>query len=104
MGMFVVNTAKLIRDAGYENYFVNVAGDIASNGKNERGEEWSVGIRNPFNVNEIVKVVYPRGQGVTISGSYIRGAHIYNPHNPEDKLNEIVSITVIGSNVLEADR
>ncbi len=103
-GWAILNTAKIIRNAGFENYFINAGGDIASHGKNAAGEEWSVGIRNPFNTNEIVKVVYPRGKGIATSGSYIRGDHIYNPHAPEEKLRDIVSITVIGPDVLEADR
>lgn len=103
-GWAILKTAELIKKAGFNNYMVNAGGDIASAGVNEAGEEWSVGIRNPFKLEEIVKVVYPRGQGVATSGSYIRGAHIYNPHTPEQVLDEIVSITVIGSDVLEADR
>lgn len=98
------NAAELICRFGCNNYFLNVGGDIASYGKNTGGKEWSVGIRNPFNVNEIVKVVYPRGKGVATSGSYIRGAHIYNPHAPQQELKEVVSITVIGHDVFEADR
>ncbi|MBU6388563.1 FAD:protein FMN transferase [Patescibacteria group bacterium] len=103
-GWAIRNTAARIRAAGYENYFVNAGGDIAMGGKNEQGEEWSVGIRNPFNANEIVKVVYPCGKGIATSGSYIRGDHIYNPHAPGEKLRDIVSITVVGPDVLEADR
>jgi len=103
-GWAILNTAARIRAAGHENYFVNAGGDIAMHGKNAEGEEWSVGIRNPFNIQEIVKVVFPRGEGIATSGSYIRGDHIYNPHAPEEKIREIVSITVIGPDVLEADR
>lgn len=103
-GRAILNSAALIRKAGYENYFVNAGGDIAMHGKNAEGREWSVGIRNPFNIHEVVKVVYPRGKGIATSGSYIRGDHIYNPHAPEEKIREIVSITVIGPDVLEADR
>ncbi|MSU74252.1 FAD:protein FMN transferase [Candidatus Kaiserbacteria bacterium] len=103
-GWAIRNTARLIHEAGFENYLVNAGGDIASSGRNAEGKDWSVGIRNPFNINEIIKVVYPRGKGIATSGSYIRGDHIYNPHCPEEKLREIVSITVIGPDVLEADR
>ncbi len=103
-GWAILNAAALIRKAGHENFMVNAGGDIAMNGKNAEGKEWSVGIRNPFKTSEIVKVVYPRGKGVATSGSYIRGAHIYNPHTPGEKLSDIVSITVIGPDVLEADR
>ena len=102
-GWAIQNAAALIRKAGYENYFVNAGGDIAMSGKNAKGEEWSVGIRNPFNIREIVKVVYPRGRGIATSGSYIRGAHIYNPHAPSEELKDIMSITVIGPDVLAAD-
>jgi len=102
-GWAIKNAAARIIAAGYENYMVNAGGDIAMSGKNSKGEEWSVGIRNPFNIHEIVKVVYPRGKGIATSGSYIRGDHIYNPHKPEEKIKEIVSITVIGPDVLEAD-
>jgi thiamine biosynthesis lipoprotein len=103
-GWAIKRAAELIRAAGFRDHFVNAGGDIASSGKNAKGEDWSVGIRNPFNADEIVKVIYPRGKGVATSGSYIRGAHIYNPHAPKDDLREIVSITVIGPDVLEADR
>ncbi|OGG41142.1 thiamine biosynthesis protein [Candidatus Kaiserbacteria bacterium GWA2_50_9] len=103
-GWAIRNTAALIRKAGHENFFVNAGGDIASSGENAKGAPWHFGIRNPFNANEIVKVVYPKGKGIATSGSYIRGDHIYNPHNPEEKLHDIVSITVIGPDVLEADR
>jgi FAD:protein FMN transferase len=103
-GWAIRNTSNLIRKAGYENYFVNAGGDIALGGRNAESAEWSVGIRNPFNVSGIVKVVYPHGKGVATSGSYIRGAHIYNPHASGQEIKEIVSITVIGSDVLEADR
>jgi thiamine biosynthesis lipoprotein len=103
-GWAIRNTAALISAAGYTDYFVNAGGDIATSGKNNEGKEWRVGIRNPFTTDEIVKVVYPKGKGVATSGSYIRGAHIYNPHLPEEKLDKVVSITVIGPDVLEADR
>jgi thiamine biosynthesis lipoprotein len=103
-GWAIKNTAALIQKAGYANYFVNAGGDIATGGKNAEGKDWSVGIRNPFKAEEIVKVVYPRGEGVATSGSYIRGDHIYNPHAPLEAITDLVSITVIGPDVLEADR
>ena len=44
------------------------------------------------------------GAGVATSGSYLRGAHIYNPHAPNAAVSDVVSLTVIGPNILEADR
>lgn len=103
-GWAIHEVAALIRARGHERFMVDAAGDIATAGTNEDDAQWSIGIRNPFNAEEIVKVVYPNGKGIATSGSYIRGAHIYDPHHPERTLDEIVSITVIGKDVLEADR
>ena len=103
-GWAIKNAADLLRERGVKNFFIDAGGDIQTSGINADGKEWSVGIRNPFNKSEIVKVIYPRGRGVATSGSYERGNHIYNPLAPEQTLSEIVSITVIGPNVLEADR
>jgi thiamine biosynthesis lipoprotein len=53
---------------------------------------------------EVVKKVYLNGNGIATSGNYVRGAHIYNPLNPKQKIEDIVSMTVIGPDILEADR
>ena len=103
-GWAILRAARLLEQRGHENFFVDAGGDIASHGENAEGKPWSVGIRNPRSAREIVKVIHPHGRGVATSGSYVRGAHIYNPHAPETALDEVVSITVIGPDVLEADR
>jgi len=63
-----------------------------------------VGIRNPFKHDEIVKVVKPKGAGIATSGTDVRGQHIFNPHRPHEPIDDIVSITVVAPDVLEADR
>ena len=103
-GWAIEKAAELLLEKGSENFYVDAGGDVQSAGLNSMGDEWSVGIRNPFKLEEIVKVVYPKGRGIATSGSYLRGAHIYNPHDSDKKLLEIVSLTVIGENILEADR
>jgi thiamine biosynthesis lipoprotein len=103
-GWAINNAAALLRSAGLSNFYVEIAGDIQTSGLNDEGNEWSIGIRNPFVEGEIVKVVYPQGKGIATSGTYIRGSHIYNPFLPDDQTSEYVSLTVIGPNVYEADR
>lgn len=103
-GWAIQNAAELLLKKGYKNFYIDAGGDVQSSGLNEEGEDWSIGIRNPFKQEEIVKIVYTKGKGIATSGSYLRGQHIYNPHTPQEKLLEIVSLTVIGENVLEADR
>ena len=103
-GWAINRAAQMMRSAGVENFFIDAGGDIQSQGLNEDGEAWRVGIRNPFHMSEIIKVVAPRGQGMATSGSYIRGNHIWNPHAPRETLADVVSITVLGPDILEADR
>lgn len=103
-GWAIRNAAEIVRRADVSDFFIEAGGDIQSSGRNASGRDWSVGIRNPFQANEIVKVVYPRGHGVATSGTYARGQHIYNPRATHDPISDIVSLTVIGADVLEADR
>ncbi len=102
-GWAIEEAAAHITAEGFKDFFVNAGGDIASSGHNADGEPWSVGIKNPFAQEEIVKVVYPRGRGIATSGSYVRGAHIYDPHDPEHPLDEVKSVTVIAPSVMRAD-
>jgi thiamine biosynthesis lipoprotein len=104
-GWAIYEAAKLIDQAGYRNYYVDAGGDIQVHGQNMEGGIWTVGIQNPFKPTEIVKVIgLNQNEGVATSGTYIRGQHIYNPKRREDQITEIVSLTVIGPNVYEADR
>lgn len=103
-GWAVRNAAEIVRQADVGDFFIEAGGDIQSCGRNASGRDWSVGIRSPFHTDEIVKVVYPHGHGVATSGTYARGQHIYNPHAAHELISDIVSLTVIGSDVLEADR
>ncbi len=103
-GWAIRNAAEMIRKAGVENFSIDAGGDIQTGGKNFDRGEWTIGIRNPFKEAEIIKALTPKGRGIATSGSYIRGAHIYNPLHPERPVTDIVSLTVIGPDVLEADR
>ena len=103
-GWAINNAAKIIRRFGHADFFIEAGGDVQSGGQNEEGREWRIGIRSPFHSDEIIKVVTPRGQGVATSGTYVRGQHIYNPHEPTTPIEDIVSLSVIGPDILEADR
>ena len=103
-GWAIRNASDCLLDWGAANFCIEAGGDIQAAGRNEDGEEWRIGIRNPFNDREIVKVVRIADQGMATSGSYARGDHIYDPTNAGHSLDTVVSLTVIGADVLEADR
>jgi thiamine biosynthesis lipoprotein len=103
-GWAIYQAAELLWERGFQNFYVDAGGDVQVVGCNERGEPWRVGVRNPFNLHEIVKVLSLTNCGVATSGTSIRGQHIYDPVSGKTSLDDVVSLTVIGPNVYEADR
>lgn len=103
-GWAIEQAARRLREQRIEDFYIEAGGDIQVEGFNTAGEPWKVGIENPFNRHEIVKVLHVSGLGVATSGTYIRGQHIYDPHAPGKSVTTVKSLTVIGPNIYEADR
>ncbi len=103
-GWAIRGAADKLAERGLQNYYIDAGGDIQVCGRNAEGKPWRLGIRNPFNRDEIIKTVTVSTEGVATSGTYIRGQHIYNPHSSGQEVSDIVSITVIGPNIYDADR
>ena len=103
-GWAVDNAAKLLRAKGVKNFYIEAGGDTQVNGRSADKKPWAIGIRNPFNIDEIIKVVNLEDLGMATSGTYIRGQHIYNPHRNGQDITDVKSLTVIAANVYEADR
>lgn len=103
-GWAIFHASELLKKKGMKNYFVEAGGDIQVRGLNSQEKQWSIGIRNPFDISQIVKSVYLKDEGIATSGTYLRGQHVYNPHAKSQLITDIVSLTVIGPNIYEADR
>jgi FAD:protein FMN transferase len=103
-GWAIRAAGRMVSKHGYEDFCINAGGDIEVSGR-VMGEAWRIGIRDPFRPKDrIVKMLAVSDCGVATSGSYSRGNHIYNPLDRSQALDEILSITVIGPDVYEADR
>ncbi len=102
-GWAIHNASNTLKSMGYKNFYIEAGGDIETFGKNKEGKPWTIGIRNPFNTDELIKILEVENKGVATSGNYIRGNHIYDPLN-KDVVADIASLTVIGPNIYEADR
>jgi thiamine biosynthesis lipoprotein len=103
-GWAVANAANSLLKKKVVNFYIEAGGDIQAHGHDASHNSWTVGIRNPFNVSEIIKTIVISSEGVATSGTYIRGQHIYNPFDPDIAISRVKSLTVIGPNVFEADR
>jgi thiamine biosynthesis lipoprotein len=102
-GYAIRQASELLRQRGFRDFFVEAGGDLQTSGRNDRGEEWRVGIRSPFDVSGLFNVVRLSGEGMATSGTYERGEHIYDPVQGRPS-NAVASVSVIASDVYDADR
>lgn len=102
-GWAILRVARRLEAEGAASGYVDAGGDVQVWGSASGGGPWRVGIRNPFDPSQIVKTIVPGRRGVATSGSYARGNHIYDPLHPGRVLDEMVSLTVVAADVLEAD-
>ena len=102
-GYAISQAAKLLRSAGYQDFLVEIAGDVQTSGLSEEGEPWKIGIENPFNRQELIKVVGLAGQAIATSGTSIHPNHIIDPltHKVAD---QIASVSIVAEDIYDADR
>lgn len=103
-GWAIENVSQLLAARGFVHTYVDAGGDIRTRGLAQGVRPWKIGIQNPFNLQEVIKHVLVTDAGIATSGTYIRGAHIYNPRADGKPADEIVSLTVVGPTIYDADR
>jgi thiamine biosynthesis lipoprotein len=95
--------------AEFRDFAIDAGGDLYLGGRNERGEAWRVGIRNPLRPGELIARVAVSDGAVCTSGGYERpvaGAagehHIVDPRNGRSP-REVASATVMAPHAMLAD-
>jgi thiamine biosynthesis lipoprotein len=101
-GWAIARACAILDAHGHRSYFVDAGGDVRTRGENGSGEPWRVGIRHPVDHASIVRIVLARDLAVATSGTYEKGRHIYDPHTGEPA-DALVSLTVVGPSIVEAD-
>ncbi|TMV66904.1 FAD:protein FMN transferase [Thioclava sp. BHET1] len=102
-GWAIARVAALLRQAGAERFCVEAGGDLQTCGARTAGHAWRIGIRNPFALSQVVEILGMRGQAIATSGNYIRGNHIYDPLSGTAAVSDLVSLSVIAPDILQAD-
>lgn len=101
---------KILKEKGAKNAIIDLGGEIYCLGKN-RGRDWRVGVRDPFNKNNLVKTLSLSDKAVSTSGGYekfkeIGGKtypHILDPRTGYPPKNNVVSVTVVADDCVTAD-
>ena len=77
--------ADILVKAGIEHVQVNAAGDLTLRGgfltAGGVKEPWKIGVVNPDNRQEVLRVFEVTDGAIATSGTYERGAHIVDPHS-----------------------
>jgi len=89
--------AEILLAAGAIHVQVNAAGDLALRGGFTPEQPWSIGVVNPDNRLEVLQTFEIIDGAIATSGTYERGAHIYDPHTGMIAIGA-KSATVIGPN------
>jgi thiamine biosynthesis lipoprotein len=90
--------AAILIVAGCEHVQVNAAGDLTLRGGVSEGgviKPWSIGVLNPDQKLEVLRIFKITDGAIATSGTYERGAHIFDPHTGTIAIGA-KSATVIG--------
>ena len=92
---------KLFQGDGFEDFCINLGGDVYASGTQRNGQPWRIGLQHPTEKSKVMAVLQVSNAAVATSGSYERGSHIVNPHGEES--NQLSSITIVGPDIVMAD-
>lgn len=88
--------------AGSTRHQLNAGGDIRLRGAGPDGGPWRVGIRHPWEADQLAWVLAVPEGAVATSGTYERGAHVWNPRTAAPATG-LRSVTVVGPDLAVAD-
>lgn len=101
-GWAAQRAADVLVDGGVRSFCLNAGGDVVTRGEPEPGRGWHVGIRDPSDPQVFLVVLELRDGAVATSGTYERGAHVWDGRTGE-LATELVSASVVAPDLARAD-
>jgi thiamine biosynthesis lipoprotein len=106
--------AEVIKSLGYQNYLVEIGGEVYAAGRRQDGKPWKVGVNRPqkgASATQVYKALNLEDRAMATSGDYrnyveIDGrtySHIIDPRTGYPVKNGVVSTSVIAPNCTLAD-
>ena len=115
-GYGVDRAAQVLRDHDIKNFMVEIGGEVVTEGVNEKGEPWRIGINKPDDDStstntELQDIIALSGKAIATSGNYRnyyisegrKIAHTINPRTGYPAQQDILSSTVLAPSCAEAD-
>ena len=88
--------------AGMVDFLLNAGGDVVARGGPEPGQAWQVAVRHPGDPMAVLAVLEVRDGAVATSGTYERGAHVWDGRTGSRDV-PLVSATVVAPDLTVAD-
>ncbi len=95
--------------AGLEGFVINAGGDMFASGLNTSGEPWSIGVRNPRDLDSLADTFAISDEAICTSGDYERTSpdnpaqhHLLDPRT-RGAARGAASVTVIAPTAMAAD-
>ncbi|WP_127554070.1 FAD:protein FMN transferase [Actinoplanes sp. OR16] len=101
-GWSVEVASRKLAEAGSRRHYINAGGDIRMRGSGPSGRPWRVGVRHPWEADKLSWVLELADGAVATSGTYERGAHVYDPRTGKPATG-LRSVTVTGPDLAVAD-
>jgi len=111
-GYAVDKVAELVEANGYQNYLVEIGGELRLKGFKHNGSLWHLAIEKPISHKRLVQqYIVPKDNAVATSGDYRnyfeadgqRFSHIIDPATGKPINHKLVSVTVIHPSSMTAD-
>ena len=115
-GYGVDRAAQVLRSHNIKNFMVEIGGEVVTEGLNEKGEAWRIGINKPDDDStstntELQDIISLSDKAIATSGNYRnyyikdgrKIAHTINPRTGYPAQQDILSSTVMAPTCAEAD-
>ncbi len=112
-GFAVDKISQFLISQKYENFMVEIGGELRTKGHSADEKKWKIIIRNPHLNEQTIqeKTLLLSDKGVATSGNYlnyfvkdkVRYSHILDPRTAQPKMQKAMSVTVLHDSTMIAD-
>ena len=113
-GYGVDAVARVLKEYGYANFYVEIGGEVVVRGKNPASDPWRIGLQYPSmreEENRLQGVLHISTGAIATSGdyrNYIKSSgkvcsHILDPRSGYSVLSDVASVSVCAKNCTDAD-
>ncbi len=106
--------AAMLRKQGFDNFLVEIGGEVYASGVRQDGQKWRIGVNTPLKeaaYNQVYKMVVLKNKALATSGDYRKFfvkngqhySHVLDPRTGYPVQNGVISVSVMADDCTFAD-